>query len=401
MLWKIALKNIIYRPLNSILCVSLILFGTGIISLLIILQSQFEEKFERDLQGIDLVVGAKGSPLQLALSAIYHIDAPTGNIDYDEAKQIMNDSIVELAIPLSYGDNFNGYRILGTTEEYINLYKAEIAEGRTNKNSMETVVGFNAAQEQNLTIGDEFISTHGESYSGHAHENKPYVVVGILKQSNSPIDNLILTPIESLWNVHSDNSHGSDHHSDGNHEGSKKQITAVLIKCKAKIALINFPRKINRETNMQAVLPGLELNRLFRLLGIGATTIKLLAGVVILMAAFSVFLVLLSRLKERKYELALMRSVGYKSIDLSYLLIIEGTLLALFGYILGILFSRLGLHFINIQAESDFKFRFDYSFTYGEWNLLIFILALGMLSSLAPAWKAMKMNVSEILQRKN
>ena len=152
---------------------------------------------------------------------------------------------------------------------------------------------------------------------------------------------------------------------------------------------------------MQAALPGLELNRLFYLMGIGTTTLKVLAGVIIIMAAFSLFIVLLSRLRERKYELALMRTVGYKSMDLFILLIIEGVLLSLIGYILGILFSRSILFFINLQAESDFNLRFSPSFTYGEWNLLIFTITVGILSSIIPAWKALKMDISEILQRKN
>ena len=99
MLFKMAWKNIIHKPLNSVLCVCLLLFGVSIISVLILIQHQLEQKFDRDLENIDLVVGAKGSPLQLVLSAVYHIDAPTGNINFAEAKTIMNNPMVEEAIP--------------------------------------------------------------------------------------------------------------------------------------------------------------------------------------------------------------------------------------------------------------------------------------------------------------
>lgn len=393
MLWKIAWKNIIFKPLNSILCISLILFGTGIISIIIILQTQFQQKFENDLRDIDLVVGAKGSPLQLILSAVYHIDAPTGNINYREAQKIMNDSLVEKAIPLSYGDNYKGFRILGTTDAYLNLYGAELEVGNLSEKRMETVIGQNIAKKHKLDIGDEFISTHGESDSGHSHDEKPFTVVGILKENNSLIDNLILTPIESIWEVHAD----KDHHS-ANHEHSD-QITALLIKCKSKQAILNLPKRINKESSLQAVLPGLELNKLFHLLGIGTRSLQVLAGVIIALSAFSVFLVLLSRLKDRKHELAIMRTVGYKSMDLFSLLIIEGLILSLIGFTIGILFSRIGLYLINLQAESDFNFHFSASFTYGELNLLFFIIALGVVSALFPAWKAMKIDVSETLQK--
>ena len=115
MLWKIAWKNIIHKPLNTSLCVCLLIFGVAIISLLLLIQHQLEQKFERDLQNIDVVIGAKGSPLQLVLSAIYHLDAPTGNIKLEEARKIMKNPYVKEAIPLAYGDYYMGFRILGTT----------------------------------------------------------------------------------------------------------------------------------------------------------------------------------------------------------------------------------------------------------------------------------------------
>ncbi|MEL6802451.1 MAG: ABC transporter permease, partial [Bacteroidota bacterium] len=130
MIGKIAWKNIIHKPLNSALCVSLLLFAVAIISLLLLIQKQLEDKFERDLKNIDLVIGAKGSPLQLVLSSVYHLDAPTGNIKMAEARQIMENPMVKEAIPLAYGDSYRGYRILGTTEAYLDKYDAQLADGR-------------------------------------------------------------------------------------------------------------------------------------------------------------------------------------------------------------------------------------------------------------------------------
>ncbi|MCG8575724.1 MAG: FtsX-like permease family protein [Flavobacteriales bacterium] len=400
MLWKIAWKNIIHKPLNSVLCLSLILFGVSIISLLIMIQKQFEEKFERDLKDIDLVMGAKGSPLQLVLSAVYHLDAPTGNIKLSEAQSIMDGPMIEEAIPLAYGDSYEGYRILGTTIAYIDHYGAEIEEGRAYSNAMETTIGYAVAKKTGLKIGDTFMGTHGEVKEGHVHEDQSYTVVGILKENNSVLDNLVLTEIESVWQVHS--SH--DEHSEGHHEHSPhpekeedKEITAVLLKCKSKLATMSLPRVINQQTTMQAVLPGLEINQLFYMLGIGVTTLKLIAGGIMLMAAFSVFFVLYGRLRERKHELALMRSVGYRPRDLFGLLLLEGVLFAFIGYVLGTLLSRWGIYMINQQAESDFNLQFESAYIQGEWNLLLITLLVGVVSALLPAWKAMRMNVSTIL----
>ena len=461
MLGKIAWKNIIHKPLNTALCICLLLFGVGIISVLLLIQHQLEHKFQRDLKNIDLVVGAKGSPLQLVLSAVYHLDAPTGNIKLADANKLMKSPLVEEAIPLAYGDSYRGFRILGTTTDYINKYDAKFKEGRAFSKSMEGVIGADIAEKVGLKLGDTFLGTHGEVKEGHVHEDHPYTVVGILEKTNTVLDRLILSNVESVWQVHShvepkpidtlhalelhidhDHDHDHDHahhdhdhgdhddhdhgdhdhgdsahdhddhdHSDNDHSDhdhgdhdhdqeinpDSMDITAILLKYKSKMTVLNMPRIINEQTNMQAVLPALEINRLFYMMGVGATTLQMIAGGIMVMAGFSVFFVLYSRLKERKYELALMRSVGYRPKHLFGLLMLEGLLLAIIGYILGWLLSRLGIYFISQQAESDFNMEFGSGWVSGEGWLLLLTILIGVISSLLPAWKAMRMDVSTTL----
>ncbi|MEM7161205.1 MAG: ABC transporter permease [Bacteroidota bacterium] len=426
MLGKIAWKNIIRKPLNSALCICLLLFGVGIISLLLLIQDQLEQKFSNDLKNIDLVVGAKGSPLQLVLSAVYHLDAPTGNVKLAEAKEIMNKPLVKVAIPLAYGDSYKGYRILGTTDSYLSKYEAKLREGRIFTEAMEAVIGSDVAARTGLKMGDVFLGTHGEVQEGHVHDDHPYTVVGILEKSNSVLDQLLLSNIESVWQVHShheehtshvdslhattldfDHDHENhDHEHDHNHDhddhvitADSMEITAILIECKTKMAVLTMPRIINEQTNMQAVLPALEINRLFHMIGIGATTMKLVAGGIMFMAGFSVFFVLYNRLRERKHELALMRSLGYRPRDLFLLLLLEGLIMSAMGFILGWLLSRLGLFFLNKDAQHDFNFQFDLGWVSQETWLLILTLVLGMLAALIPAIRAMKMEVSETLTK--
>ncbi len=422
MLGKIAWKNITYKPLNTALCICLLLFGVGIISLLLLIQHQLEQKFERDLKNIDLVIGAKGSPLQLVLSAVYHLDAPTGNIKLAEARKIMESPVVKEAIPLAYGDSYQGYRILGTTTDYLKKYDAQLAKGRAFSKSMEVTLGADLAAKTKLKVGAVFLGTHGEVKEGHLHEDHPYTVVGILEKTNTVLDRLVLTNIESVWQVHShhdsqpaaidtihateldldhNHEHGHDHH---HHEHSdhvitadSMEITAILMKYKSKMSMLSMPRIINEQTNMQAVLPALEINRLFYMVGIGATTLKLIAGGIMLMAGFSVFFVLYSRLRDRKHELALMRSVGYRPGHLFGLLVLEGLLLAAIGYFLGWILSRVGIYFINQQAESDFNLQFRAEWVPGEGWLLLLTFLVGIVSALLPAWRAMRMDVSTIL----
>lgn len=443
MLGKIAWKNIIYKPLNTALCVSLLLFGVGIISLLLLIQHQLEQKFKRDLQNIDLVVGAKGSPLQLVLSAVYHLDAPTGNISLAKAREIMDNPMVQEAIPLAYGDSYLGHRILGTSKDYLKIYNAQMATGRVFSKPMEVTLGADIAAKTGFQVGATFFGTHGEVKGGHVHEDHPYTVVGILQKTNTVIDQLLLTDIQSVWEVHShndthtdaadshdhegDDAHDHDHDHEHAHEGNhdhehdhdgehhhnhnhadaentitedSMEITAVLLKYKTKMSVVNMPRIINEQTSMQAVLPGLEINRLFYMLGLGVTTLKLIAGGIMLMAGFSVFFVLYSRLRDRKYELALMRSVGYSPAHLFGLLLLEGFWLAVIGYVLGWLVSRAGIYVISRQAESDFNLQFGTQWVPGEEWLLLLTILVGIVSALLPAWQAMRMDVSTILSEK-
>ncbi|MFT4754748.1 MAG: putative ABC transport system permease protein [Salibacteraceae bacterium] len=422
MITKIAWKNIIHKPLNTALCISLLTFGVGIISLLLLMEHQLEQKFSRDLKNIDLVIGAKGSPLQLVLSAIYHLDAPTGNISLAEARKIMDNPMVKEAIPLAYGDSYQGYRILGTTTNYVKKYDAQIKEGKLFSKKMEVTLGADVAQRTGLTVGTTFFGTHGEAQGGHVHDNHAYTIVGILEKTNTVLDNLLLTNIESVWQVHTEHSEapssidtlhattldlnhnhdGHDHNHHDHHDESvitadSMDITAILLKYKTKRSILTMPRLINEQTNMQAVLPALEINRLFYMIGVGVSTLKLIAGGIMFMAGFSVFFGLYSRLKERKYELALLRSVGYKRTHLFGLLISEGILLALIGYVLGWALSRLGLHFVNHQAQHDFNLQFDNGLIAGEAGLLLVTFGVGILAALIPALQAMRMNVSAIL----
>ena len=310
------LYSLKYRFLNSFLSVMLTAFGVSIALLISQFGNHIENRISLDGKGIDIVVGAKGSPLQLILSSVYHIDIPTGNIPYNQAKKIMNNPQIEESIPLALGDNWRGFRIVGTTTNYIKHYNISLNEGRYWDKNFEVVVGSSV----NLDISDEFTGVHGLLEDGSSHEEHKYNVVGILKPSGTVIDRLILTSLNSVLNIHGlhevnntieknhehnhdhedhkeDNDHEhykEKHHNDHDHEHLKEdrknedhhehlkddkeinkidelglpEITALLIKTKSPIANINLPRSINRESSLQAANPALEINRLTSIFGL-------------------------------------------------------------------------------------------------------------------------------------
>jgi putative ABC transport system permease protein len=417
MIQQLAWKNLWFKPLNTFLSVVLLTASVAIITLLILLQNQFDKKFNNTIEGIDMVLGAQGSPLQVILSSVYHIDAPTGNINYAEAQKWMNNPFVAQAIPLSFGDNYLGYKILGTTPDYITKYNGEFKQGQVFTNPLQVVVGGEIASNLNLNLGDTFMGSHGSSEHGDVHENHPYTIVGILKKNGSVLDNLILSNIETVWEVHDHDhahhqeteieSHDHDSHNhDHDHEDDEihnhdddKQITAVLLKFKNKMALFSWPRLIAENTKMQAVLPAIEINRLINMFGIGINSIKYLAYGIMLLSGVSIFIALYNRLKERKYEFALLRIAGAKPTQLLALVLIESILLCIIGFIFGTIFGRTALYFISITSQDEFKIAFNPFEIVWQNEIILFSITLfvGFISALIPAIKAYKLNISKTL----
>jgi putative ABC transport system permease protein len=127
---RIAWRNLLAKPLSTGLSTILLAFGVGLVSLLMLTERQLDQAFRRNIEDIDLVLGAKGSPLQLILANVYHIDAPTGNIRLSDARQVMTHPYIEKAIPLAYGDNFQRYRIVGTEPSYPAHYGMQLQRPR-------------------------------------------------------------------------------------------------------------------------------------------------------------------------------------------------------------------------------------------------------------------------------
>ena len=156
------------RPLASALNLLLLTLGLAAITFLILASHQLNNAFERDLAGIDVVVGAKGSPMQLILSGVFHIDAPTGNIPLAAVKELQSNPQVARLIPVSLGDNFRGFRIVGTSPDYVKLYGAALADGALWSKPMQAVIGSQASKQTGLKLGDSFSGSHGLGLGGES-----------------------------------------------------------------------------------------------------------------------------------------------------------------------------------------------------------------------------------------
>ncbi|MBW6478192.1 MAG: FtsX-like permease family protein [Bacteroidales bacterium] len=211
-IFNLAFKRLISRPANSLLSLLLFAIGISIISLILLADRQMKDSVQRNLAGVDLVMGAKGSPVQLILSSVLHADYPTGNINLREAENIARNPLVKQYIPLALGDNYRGFRIVGTTIEYSGLYNAELYRGQWFESVFEATVGYRVAQMTGLEVGDHFYGVHGFRDVGHAHDYFHYSVSGIMAPTGTVLDNLILTPVETVWAVHDGQDHTHDEH---------------------------------------------------------------------------------------------------------------------------------------------------------------------------------------------
>ena len=394
-IFKLSFKNLFARPMRSALTVIMLTMGVALASLLILVGGALDDGFRKNIRGIDMVVGAKGSPLQLILSAVYQIDNPTGNINLAEARKLASNRLVKEAIEISFGDSYKGRRIVGTSHAYVDLYEGSLQGGVLWERSFEAVVGSQVATEFGLQLGDVFYSNHGTDGMGHEHEDHPFVVVGVLNASGTVLDKLILTAPESIWDVHADHNH--DDHSDHEHDADR-EITAMLIKFRNKMGMMTLPRMVNQDTNMQAALPAIEVNRLFELFGVAISTLQIVALSIMLLGAISVFVSMINALKDRAFEMALMRSMGASRGQVFGMVMLEAILLGIIGTVLGLIFSHLGIGFLNAYANQEFGISIAiWHIDKLEWLLVAGTILLCILAAILPAITTTRMDVSKIL----
>jgi putative ABC transport system permease protein len=374
---------------------------------------QMEERLQRDLRGIDLVVGAKGSPLQLILSSVYHLDIPTGNILLKDAEELRQHPQIKRAIPLALGDSYHGYRIVGTETSYPDFYGAKPAQGRLWQAPLEAALGAEVAQTTRLKLGDRFNGAHGLGAGGGEHEEAPYTVVGILAATGSVVDRLVLTGVESVWRVHEHHGGSEDrgsrievekHHeeSDARGQGSEQQreITALLIQYKSSFAAVGLPRYINSKSALQAASPAMESARLFQLVGFGVDTLRAFAGILIFSAALSVFIALTNALQERRYDLAVLRTLGAGQGSLLRLILTEGILLALIGALLGLALGHLATEMLGRWfAATRHVHITGWTAAPQELWLLVLAVAVGLLAAVVPGFVAYHTDIAATLAK--
>ena len=456
-LLQLSLANLLLSPLSTAVNILLLSLGTGSIAILLIATHLLSAALIRDAADIDLVVGAKGSPLQLVLSGLYHADIPTGNIRLSDAKTWTEHPMVESAIPLALGDSHQGFRIVGTNEDYVDIYDGQLAEGKLPSNPLEIAIGSSVSKATGFSLGATFAGQHGLDGAGHAHDEDSYTVVGIFEASDTVLDRLLITTLESVWLVHGESRPNSetydttqtnrphdhedvhahadadaeaseamlDDHDEGGHvehqhqhqqedestseyEGDQEkqttahaeaqEITVLLVKYATPIAAITLPREINDESALQAASPAYEITRLLQVIGIGIGWLQAFASILVASAVLSIFAALYASLKARRNDLAVLRCLGATRSELFMLLLYEGLILTTAGIVFGLIAAHGGIELTAIALGDAQNFPFTgFVWAPTEFVLVGGLIAAGGLSSLIPSWQAFSTDVPRTL----
>ncbi len=388
-----ATRMMLARPGAALLNALLIALGVATMTVLLLVSTQMERSISRDLAGVDMVVGAKGSPLQMILAGVLHVDVPAGNIPLQAAEDLAKDPRIKQLIPLSLGDSYLGFRIVGTTLAYPALYDAKLAGGAMWTQPMQAVAGADVVSQ--LPLGAQFAGSHGLAGGGEVHDKLKYTAVGHLQRCGCVLDRLILTSTESVWQVHEKEIALDE--ADKIALQEEREITFALIQYASPLAAVSFPRYVNQSTELQAAAPALEITRLFRMLGVGTQVLQAFAAVLLAVAAMSLWMSLTAALRERRGDLAMLRMLGASKSKVAGLLLIETLLLALAGWVIGMALGHLLTSLIGYLLGQERSLVVSGAVWVPQ-ELLLLAGVLG-LSVLAVAWPLRQVYQLDVLEQ--
>jgi putative ABC transport system permease protein len=353
------------------------------------------------------------------LYAVFRVGGATNNVSMASLQAIAQHRAVSWLVPISLGDSHRGRPVLGTTPEYFTrfLYGDKqalmLTEGRVFSGSLdglyEAVLGAEVAQALGYRLGQKITLSHGAGGVGGAlgaeHADKPFSVVGILAPTGTPVDRTVHVSLQAIEAIHLDWAGGAPLPGMKIEPGQArkfdlepKQVTAALVGLKSRAAVFVVQRFVAGYEGepLLAVLPGVALDDLWEIVGIGE---KALLGMSVLVAAVSLaslVAVVLAGLNERRRELAVLRAVGAGPRHVMWLLALEGGLVTLAGALLGALLSLLLVRLAGPWVQTRFGIGLQLSLpTPSQWALFAAILAAGMLASLVPGWRAYRLSLAD------
>lgn len=418
-LLKLVLKSLRFRKFSVGLTIFSIALSVTLLLGVDTVRVQAKDNFINTISGTDLIVGSRSGSIQLLLYTIFHIGSATNNVSWINYEKISSHPRVDWSIPISLGDSHKGFRVIGTNNEYFGRYryakssKITFSAGTKFSNLFDVVVGANVAKKLQYQLGDKIILSHGTgNISISKHDNLPFTVSGILKQTNTPIDDSLFISLNGLEAIHIGWEAGIANHNkisatDLNVNDTRlnpKSITAFLIGLKSKQDIFGIQRAINnfKKEPLLAILPGIALLELWKVISVIERILFVISAFVVVIGLFGMLSIILSGLNERRRELAVLRSVGASPRTIFLLLILESECLVLLGIIFGVLLLYLSIFLLNPLLYQSFGIGLELMPpTLFQWKLLLLILLGGFVTALFPARNAYRKTLQDGLTIRN
>ncbi|MFV1921703.1 MAG: ABC transporter permease [Methylotenera sp.] len=373
------------------------------------LRKQTHHSFSHSISGTDLVVGARTSPVQLMLYAVFRMGEATNNMSWPSYQAISNNPMIAWSIPISLGDSHHGFPVLGTTREYFEHFhygdsqRLNFSQGQPFDAIFDVVLGAEVAAQYDYQLGDAITLSHGMSNAGPKHDNKLFTVVGILAPTGTPVDRTLHVSLEAINAIHLDWIGGAPMPGFSipakfvkKFDLAPKEITAALIGLKNRATVFKLQREINTydQEALLGVLPGVALEKLWQVVNIAEKSLKAVSAMVVVVGLSGLIAVVLAGLNERRRELAILRSVGAKPRDLFLLLSSEGLLITLSGIVIGVALLSILTLFLAPIMQSRYGILLNAgAISFTELKLLSIVLAVSLLACVIPGYRAYQLSL--------
>lgn len=411
-LLAIALKSAWNRRLTLGLTLLAITLSVTLLLSVERIRQAAREGFAQSVSGTDLIVGARGSPLQLVLYAVFNIGEASNNVEWQSYQAIAADPAVAWSVPLALGDSHRGFPVLGTTPAYFEHYRygdrqpLRFTSGQTFNGLFEVVLGAEVAAKLGYQLGDRLTLSHGSGpLPGLEHEDKPFTVVGILAPTGTPVDRRVQVSLAAIEAIHLDWQGGSPipglaipAEIVSKFDLQPKTITAFLLGLHQRSAVFRLQRKISefRGEPLLAVMPGVALDQLWQTVGIVEKALLGISWLVFAVGLSGLAAVMLASLNERRRELAVLRSVGAGPRHILFLLMLESLLVTLLGVLLSVVAVSVAAWLGGPWLAAQFGLStLPLAISPGELRLLSGIFAAALLLSLWPAWRAYRLSLAD------
>lgn len=365
--------------------------------------------FENTVSGVDLIVGARSSSVNLLLYSVFHIGDATNNITWESYQAVAGAGDVAWTVPISLGDSHRGYRVVGTTPDYFEHYRygggraVRFEDGAPFASLFDAVIGAEAARALGYAVGDEIVVAHGMGeVSFIEHDANPFTIAGILAPTGTPIDRSVFVSLEAIEAIHLEGPTGAGTGLSPEQlaeiDLSPDSITAFLVGLNTPVAALRLQRQVNTypQEPLQAIIPGVALAQLWSVVGAAERTLAAVAAFVVLTGLVSILTAVLTSLNERRREMAILRALGARPGHVFILLVAESAVLALAGALAGAALTYAGLTAFAPMLEARFGILLP-ALIPGLYDLAIIGAVTGVAALLGagPAWRAYQNSLAD------